>query len=76
MNKYLLDTCILSEYVKKQPNFQVIQWLDQQQEITLFLSILSIAEIQKGIIRIEYLQPQRFQKLTQWLDKSIIHYSL
>ncbi len=69
MKNYLLDTCVLSEYVKKQPNIQVIQWLDQQAENYLFLSILTIAELKKGIIRIEKQQPTRSQKLNQWLDK-------
>ncbi len=40
---YLLDTCVLSEYVKKNPNYQVIDWLDNQDETSLFISILSIA---------------------------------
>lgn len=39
---YLLDTCVLSEYVKKKPNEKVIQWLDLQDKITLFVSILTI----------------------------------
>ena len=41
--KYLLDTCVLSEYVKKKPNDRVINWVDNQDELTLFVSILSIA---------------------------------
>jgi predicted nucleic acid-binding protein len=53
---YLLDTCVLSEYVKKTPNIQVIQWLDEQEEGNLFISILSIGEIKKGIIKISSLK--------------------
>ncbi len=66
--KYLLDTCVISEYVKKQPNYQVIEWVDRQNEPNLFISIITIAEIKKGIIRIENSQPQRYQKLTKWLN--------
>lgn len=66
---YLLDTCVLSEYVKKKPNFQVIQWLDEQNEDSLFISILTIAELKKGIIKIEKSQASRYQKLNNWLLK-------
>jgi len=57
--KYLLDTCVLSEYVKKQPNTVVINWLDQQKEEDLLISILSIGELKKGIIKLEQSQPIR-----------------
>jgi hypothetical protein len=66
---YLLDTCVLSEYVKKKPNFQVIQWLDEQNEDSLFISILTIAELKKGIIKIKKSQASRYQKLNNWLLK-------
>lgn len=65
---YLLDTCVLSEYVKKKPNIKVIQWLDEQEENSLFISVLSIGEIRKGIIKIQKKQPQRYQKLIQWIE--------
>ena len=48
-----IDTCVISEYAKKKPNQQVIQWLDEQKESSLFISILTIAELKKGIIKIE-----------------------
>jgi hypothetical protein len=38
---YLLDTCVLSEYIKKKPNLQVIQWVDEQDEASLFISVLT-----------------------------------
>jgi len=67
--KYLLDTCVLSEYVKKQPHLQVINWLDEQKEIDLLISILSIGELKKGIIKIERSQPIRFQRLCKWIER-------
>ena len=67
--KYLLDTCVLSEYVKKNHNYQVINWLDNREETSLFISILSIAELKKGIMRIQNSQPNRYQKLWNWLQK-------
>jgi toxin FitB len=50
--KYLLDTCMISELVKKAPNPDVVAWLDEQDEQTLFLSVLNLGELQKGISRL------------------------
>ena len=36
---YLLDTCVISEYVKKKPNQKVIQWLDES-ELTPYKSTI------------------------------------
>jgi len=47
--KYLLDTCLVSELVKKEPNPAVVSWLDEQDEQKLFLSVLNLGELQKGI---------------------------
>lgn len=66
---YLLDTCVISEYVKKQPCERVINWIDVPEESSLFISIITIAEIKKGVVRIEKSQPSRYQKLEKWLQK-------
>ncbi|HZV81591.1 MAG TPA: type II toxin-antitoxin system VapC family toxin [Geobacteraceae bacterium] len=50
--KYLLDTCLISELVKKEPNPAVINWLDEQDEQKLFLSVLNLGELQKGISKL------------------------
>ncbi len=42
---YLIDTCVLSECVKKTPNPLVAEWFNQQQPEQLFLSSITIAEI-------------------------------
>jgi predicted nucleic acid-binding protein len=64
---YLLDTCVLSEFVKKMPNPKVVQWINQQQAEQLFVSQISIAEIKKGLHKIKVQQPDRHHKLQQWL---------
>jgi predicted nucleic acid-binding protein len=50
--KYLLDTCLVSELVKKEPNPAVVSWLDEQDEQNLFLSVLNLGELQKGISKL------------------------
>jgi toxin FitB len=66
---WLLDTCALSEYVKKAPAPAVIQWLDEQDEASLFLSVVSVGEIEKGILKLRAADTRRSQKLTAWLGK-------
>jgi predicted nucleic acid-binding protein len=50
--KYLLDTCLISELVKKEPNPAVVKWLDEQDEQSLFLTVLNLGELQKGISKL------------------------
>jgi len=66
---WLLDTCALSEYIKKAPDPKVIGWLDEQDETTLYISVISLGEIEKGIVKLQASDPIRSQKLTVWLGK-------
>ncbi len=72
---YLIDTCVLSECVKKTPHPNVVQWFNQQQPEHLFLSSLTIAEIKKGIYKIKFSQPERSKKLQHWLHTIEIQFS-
>lgn len=66
---WLLDTCALSEYAKKVPAPKVIAWLDEQDETSLFISVITLGEIEKGILKLRASDPRRSQKLTAWLGK-------
>jgi toxin FitB len=66
---WLLDTCVLSEYVKKTPAPGVIAWLDEQDETSLFISVITLGEIEKGILKLRTTDAHRSQKLTAWLGK-------
>lgn len=66
--KYLIDTCVLSEFVKKTPNPLVAQWFNQQQPENLFISSITRAEIKKGLYKIRAAQPERFMLLVAWLN--------
>lgn len=66
---WLLDTCALSEYAKKAPASKVIAWLDEQDEAALFISVITLGEIEKGILKLRASDPTRSQKLTAWLGK-------
>lgn len=49
---YLLDTCTISEMVAAEPNPNVLSWFQSQNEKALFLSVITIAEIEKGIYQL------------------------
>lgn len=66
---WLLDTCALSEYAKKAPAAEVIAWLDEQDEASLYISVISLGEIEKGILKLRASDRRRSQKLTAWLGK-------
>jgi toxin FitB len=69
---HLLDTCVLSEFKKKQPEQKVIDWLDTQIEESLFLSVVTIGEIQKGIALLP--ASKRQAELAIWLEDLIYRY--
>ena len=67
--KYLLDTCLLSEAFKKKPNQQVMDWLGSVDEQNLYLSVLTLGEIEKGINKNR--DPVRQRKLRDWLENDL-----
>jgi toxin FitB len=46
---WLLDTNIIAEVSGAKPDYQVRKWMGAQEESTLYLSILTFAEYEKGI---------------------------
>lgn len=50
--KNLLDTCVIAEYKRQAPDAKVMKWLASQIEESLFLSVLTIGEIEKGIVKL------------------------
>jgi len=61
---YLLDTCLLSELIRKEPNQGVLDWIKDKEESSLFLSVLTIGELKEGIVK---LKPSTKKKeLTLW----------
>ncbi len=64
--KYLLDTCAISELVKKKPSKKVLQWIQGCDEDAIYLSVLTLGEIQKGIAKLA--DSKRKATIQQWLD--------
>ena len=68
---WLLDTCLLSEFVRKKPDQRVLDWVAAQPEENLFVSVLTIGEIEQGIARLAASDP-RSGRLRDWLDNRVL----
>lgn len=68
--KYLLDTCIISELVAKQPNPRVLEWVDSIDPDGVYLSVITIGEITRGIERLSH--SKRKQELNDWLENELL----
>jgi predicted nucleic acid-binding protein len=67
---FLLDTCVISELVAKQPNLHVVQWVDSIDEDKLFLSAITIGEIKRGIEKLA--DSSRKSALAEWLEGDLL----
>lgn len=70
---FLLDTYTISEPKQKLPNERVLEWIDAQDESKLFLSVLTIGEIRKGIVRLD--SGKKKAELENWLEKLRVRFS-
>jgi len=70
--KYLLDTCVISELVKPSPNPMVLDWLHAIPSERLFLSVITIGEIRKGLTKLP--ESKQKDRLTEWLNTLLEDY--
>jgi len=68
--KYLLDTCVISELVSKQPNPNVVVFVDSLDVDDVYLSVITIGEITKGIEKLS--KSKRKQELQGWLKEDLL----
>jgi toxin FitB len=69
---YLLDTCVISELVKKAPDKNVLDWLKSTPSEHLYLSVITIGEIRKGLSKLP--ESKRKNSLANWLNSLIEDY--
>ncbi len=70
MRKYLLDTNIPSELLRIKPNQQVVDWVSSQDSSLLYISVVTIGEIWKGIALLA--DGKRRNSLELWLKNEFI----
>jgi len=62
---FLLDTNVVSEWVKPHPNPGLIEWMESTDEDRIFLSVVSLAELRYGVERMA--AGKRRSRLEEWL---------
>ncbi|NOQ30031.1 MAG: PIN domain-containing protein [Helicobacteraceae bacterium] len=69
--KYLLDTNIISEFISKTPNKNVINHISTLDENDLYLSVVTIGEIKAGIEKLD--KGSKKEKLLYWLENDLVN---
>src|SRR5579872_3830189 len=72
---YLLDTVVLSEFRKRQPHPAVVEWFAKRAPETLYLSTITIGEIERGIDRQRQRNPIFAEALESWQRQLIEAYA-
>lgn len=65
----MIDTNVISELRRKSPDAGVVAWFTQRPPATLYLSVLTLGEIRKGIETVS--DEARRQTLVDWLETDL-----
>ncbi|NJL90424.1 MAG: type II toxin-antitoxin system VapC family toxin [Coleofasciculaceae cyanobacterium SM2_1_6] len=68
--RYILDTNIISELIIKLPDQNVITWVRNVNRDDLFLSVITIGEIRKGITKLP--KSLRKDNIQNWLESELL----
>lgn len=71
---FLVDTDVLSALSKRRPNANVAGWIARQRGSDLFVSVVSIGEIERGIALQRRSNPEFASVLAAWLDQMLTIY--
>jgi len=66
---FLLDTNVVSEWVKPHPDPGVVAWLAEVDEDRVFLSVVTLTELRYGIERLP--AGRRRKRLQEWLEEDL-----
>ncbi len=70
---YLLYTCVISELASQSPNSNVVSWIDGLGDDNVFISVITIGEIKRGIQRLPIAGRRR--KLEDWLENLLVRFN-
>ena len=71
---FLLDTDVLSELRRRERNPAAVRWLEAQRTANLFLSVVTVLEIEIGITQQRRHDPAFAGELAHWLDRALPGY--
>jgi hypothetical protein len=76
MYRYLLDTNVVFELRKPRPHGGVVAWPNNQEEDRLFLSAVTVGELQAGIERARRQHPSKASDIESWADQLAASYQI
>jgi predicted nucleic acid-binding protein len=65
---FLIDTDVLSALRRRERHPEVVEWLSVQRNSDLHLSVVTIGEVERGIVQQQGRDPLFAQQLAAWLD--------
>lgn len=65
--KYLLDTCVLSEFVRPVPAAEVQAWMAAREEADLYIAAMTLAELHRGVKKLP--PSHRKSDLSVWVEE-------
>jgi predicted nucleic acid-binding protein len=66
---FLLDTNVVSEWTKPNPNIGVVKWLAEADEDRMFLSAITFGELQYGMARLQ--AGAKRKRLEEWVEAEL-----
>ena len=72
---FLLDTNVISELRKAgdgRADFNVTTWLSQQDANSFYISVITLFELEVGILRVERRDPTQGARLRAWMDTRVL----
>jgi hypothetical protein len=68
---YLLDTNVISELRRPRPHGAVLAWLETVRSARLYVSVITVGELQSGIERTRANDSHKAAQIEQWLDAAV-----
>ena len=69
---YLLDTNIVSELRKPKPHGGVMAWISAKDASSLYLSAMTIAELQRGVEMTREQDDEKAGQIEAWLEQLVL----
>lgn len=67
--KFLLDTCVISALRKPKDNASLVEWISGVDESDLFLSAITIGELEKGVSRLP--ESKKKAAVSEWIRHAV-----
>ena len=72
---FLLDTDVLSALRRRERNPEIVRWVETQRAADLYISVVTVGEIERGITQQRPRHPSFAGELALWLDRALAWYS-